>query len=923
MTNPNRISPLVYAPAASGAGTPLNIGSPWINQAIAVANGIGTQWLAMSTFTDSSGNSVDPTGVTDSWAAFSSAVALCAQAIANGTPLAIWVDCPLRIAIGTNQAKTIFLGNGMTIRCQPGVGYFITDAVLLHLFDMVNMTDITFIDLDILYVGTFGVTAIDAQNQASPIYYTIEQYNDVYGKGFMASPKIGGIQQWAPVTFAAGTGASYYSPGGSNCCALINISGGCDRIAFLGRWRLRVPDGAPACNFIPFCLSGAPNWAPGSSISGTPTITNNNGGVSPKHVYVEDAIFDGLCMGICGTIEYLEIGHLRGVRYSDIQDANGNNIGGQCFDLMTLATAPVAGGTTVTLATPWGYKAQNTVVALSNGTTMSAAFPASTSGSPSTVTLSSYNGGPATIPAGTYTTTLAVQWSQNWFAPPHLLYVHSYDTVFSFPMTVNAGTIYDEGIYVGSPNTRNTGSGYINSVKIEVANGTSIAHCTSLRPHGGLDFLSFNNANGTITKFYCQLNSTIYQQQTFTFTAALSSASSGTLFVPWRYATGSYAVTFSNGSVQQVALVYGQQTASWATAVTATAVANIVNTAQASGFVARFPSSPPIQGVSIDMEWIDLAAVPVAFPIQGDTQFGNTGVTIKSSGVVQDYPLNATYTPCFSMGGQNINVDSTTIFINCSSLKTYVGVQNGLAVQSNFKYTFIGFRATQLLFTGTTISGSGGTLQTPFPYPAGSYEIGFSDGENRNVTFTANQTAITWSPALTNTVTNVASISLMNGTNFAAQKPRIIASNGGLSYGNRLELIDTTNSYSALCENNLLTETFVQDFQGTISGSPCAVPMTLPAGYAIDRWGFNVTGAPTGTGVTGLNFGTAATPTLINNGGGNTISIGASAQDYAIPAHTPINYPGPVALQITPIGGTLTGGTVDLAVSVKGTSMAG
>jgi hypothetical protein len=907
MTNPNRVMSIV-----SGAGVPLATGRNYIDSAIAIANGVGTQWLAMSTWVDSSGNFVDPTGTTDSWAAFSSAVAYCAQQIAAGTPIAIWVDCPMRISIGTNAAKTIFLGNSMTIRCQPGVGYFITDCVMLHLFDIINMLDVTFIDLDILYVGTFGVTASDQQNPNNAYNGTISTYNDTYGKGFMAAPSIGGVQQWAPITFSSG--GSYAFPSATNACALISICGNSDRISFLGKTKMRVPDGAPACNFIPFCINVFPNWAPGISRSGNPPTTNTNGGVAPGHVYIESALFDGYLMGICGTVTWIDA-RVRGLRYSDMQDANGNNIGGTCFSQFTLASAPTAGATSITLNAAWANAGSTQAITFSNGTTINGTFA---NGS-ATVSLAS------ALPAGTYTTAIGAAFSQNWFAPPHLIYLHSLDFTFSFPMSAHLD-VFDEGVYVGSPNTRNTGSGYIDTMKIEPANGT-VTNCVSLRPHGGMDFLAFNNSNGKV-KMYSQLNTAVYQQQQITFTAALSSATSGTLNAPWRYTSGTYSATFSNGSTQNVTVVYGLTTCTWGTAVTATATASLVNTSQLAGFACRFPSSPPILNVSLDIEYIDTAPVPVGFPIQGDGQFGNTGVTIKSYGIVQDWPVNATYVPGFSMGGQNINIDSTIIFINCSSTAQYIGSAENtgstLAVQSSFKYTVIGWRTTQLLFTGGTISGTSATLSAPFPYTTGSYELGFSDGENRYASFTNGSTAVSWTTALTNTVTNVGALSLMNGSNWAPMSNRIINSQGGLSYGNRIELIDSTNTYYALVENNQQKIRFVQDFQGVITGATYTVPIILPSGFSIDSWALRTTAALTGSGVTGLNVGTTTgTATQINNGGGNTVAIGTAVNNPTIPAHTPIAFTGTPSVLLTAIGGTLTGGTINMAVSVAGTTMCG
>lgn len=916
-TNPNTVGSVVYSPTNSGLGTQAPAFGAIIQKCINIVNGVGTQWLALSTYPG-----VDPTGVLDSQAAVKAAIGACAAAQAAGNPLHLLVDCPVRVTIGIDASKTMFLPNNLTIRCVPGTGYFITDPIMLHLFDIINMTDVTFVDLDILYTGNFGDIASDQQNPADSSNGVISSYNDTYGKGFMASPVIGGVTQWTGITFTSG--GSYAFPSSTNACALISISGQCDKISFLGKTKMRVPSGVLASFFIPTAIQFYANWSPGLNRVGNPPPTVANGGVSPQHVYIEDMLIDGCYMGIVGTTRYFGMNHLRGQRYSDIQDSNGENIGGKWFNATLCSTAPLTGGTTINLSSVWAYTNQSNIITFSNGTQMLGAF---VNGS-ANVNLSAYNGGVSTLPSATYSTTVQVTYSAVWFAPPHLLYLHQLDFAVApavngnFPMTMNINSVFDEGIYVGTKSTRSTNSGYLNSIKFECANGSYIGNYVTLRPHGGMDLLSFGALNGIVNRFFCQMDTSVFQNGQLNFTTVIS-GTSGTLKAPWPYGINSqtYSVTFSDSSVRTCTFITGSSTVTWSVSVTANATANIVNTLQNPGFGRRMPSTPPLVGVRTNFEIIDTAAVPAGFAIQGDGQQLNTDLWMFDRVSMNDWPLGASWSPGYGMGGSNINIDCQILLKNCSSASTFVGSMNNsaLVTQSSFKYTIIGWRATQILFTGTTIASgaTSATFASNFPYTTGTYGIAFSDGENRQVSCTNGATTATWSPALTATVTNIANISLMNGSNLSSMKQRVIVSNGGLAYGNRVEIIDTTNCYTALIENNVMTERYVQDFQGSLTGATYTVPITLPSGYSVDAWGWRTTTAL--TGVTGATLGISGTPALISTG----TTIGTTVSSYAIPAFSPIAYTGNQSLLITSTGGTLTGGVVNIGVSVKGMTMVG
>lgn len=94
-----------------------------------------------------------------------------------------------------------------------------------------------------------------------------------------------------------------------------------------------------------------------------------------------------------------------------------------------------------------------------------------------------------------------------WFAPPHLFYL--FGSVAN-PMTATLKDIVDLGQFVGNPLRRTVGSGYMNSIKLELANGSSIDGYYSRCLDGGMGVLA-NGATvgGSVKNAYFLADSTI------------------------------------------------------------------------------------------------------------------------------------------------------------------------------------------------------------------------------------------------------------------------------------------------------------------------------------------------------------------------------------------------------------------------------
>lgn len=832
-------------------------------------------------------------GVTDSRNGLNTAIQ---TAAATNKPLVI--DCILRVTIGTDITKAIFLPPSASIFFMPGC-YIITDHVLVPLFVMCNSSNVTFYNYNVQYVGTFGVTAIDQQNPASAINGVLASFNDTTVKTYMGA-------NWGN-TFS-GSGSSIF-PSATNACAQILISGQAKNINFLGKTRAWVPVGAPACNFIPCFISCYAQWLPNqlitSALQASAPIPST--AAVPDHILIEDLEIDGCYMGIVGTATHVQVNNCRSIRYSDIQDANGNNVGGQNYNAVILASTPVTGNTTITFSSPWTYSSKTYTVTFSDGSTRSVPF----------VNGSATSGAFSALGAGTFSSTVQVSYSAAWFAPPHLFYLHSLDFAFNFPCTQDLGVVFDEGVYVGTPNRRGTGSGYLNSIKVEPANGSKIVDYTSQRPDGGMDLLAFGNANGAV-KIFCVLNTSTAQTGQCVFTGALSAATSANLTAPWAYGSGSqtYTITFSNGTTQTGTFVNGQTLVTWPSPVTATAVAGVLNTSQGANFLWRFPSSPPMVGLSLDYECIDTATAPPNSPCQGDTQILNTGINLRGRVTLNDIPFGSSWQPGFSFGGNNIFIDHTIILKSCSSNFQNIGffpnTGTTTLTESSVNVTVVGWRSAAVSFTGALSAASSATL-TGWNYGDGTYTFAFSNGEERQVAVTG--TAAAWTGAITGTA--LANVLLLNGGNVDNFKNRVQIAQKGFCYGTLFTFVDTTNGITQTIRNNLLVEDYVQQWQGSPTGTSYSTPISFPTTFAIIAASYCVTTAF--TGAASLSIGWAGSTTALVNAGAVALNTNpwnnpGTQLAVVVPVSTPI--------VLTP-NASITGGTMYMSVAAQRYQMGG
>jgi hypothetical protein len=840
----------------------------------------------------SSYSGITPGGSVNSRTGLNNAI----QATATNGQILV-IDCAILCNIGTTTTNPIFLPSNLNMRWEPG-GVIITDGILLPLFVILNSTNITFENYTTSYIGTFGVTAIDALNPASSLFGLYNTFNTGPVQSYM-------VANWGN-TFT-GVGVPFLQAP-TNACAQILMSGQATNIIFRGKTSVTVPSTAPACNFLPMFLSTEPNWLPSTVVTSNGAPTPSTGAL-PNYVLIEDLDVDGILMGIQGSASNLVIKNATFRRYTDLQDANGNNVGGQQYTAYTIAS-PTSPFTSTTLtAGNWAYATGSTTVTFSDGSTRTATF---TNGS-NVVTWT-------TAVASGLGTTMLAGWSAYWFAPPHAIYLDSFFTGFPCTFNIN-GT--DVGQYVGAISRRSTGSGYLNSYKGEVANNSVINWATA-RPDGGLDCMTYGNANGNMT-LDCNFNSATAQTGQLLFAGSVSGQTSATLTAPWPYGTGTqtYPITFSDGSVQTGTFLNGSTVVSWGSASTGSGTTAMVkNTSQSANFFYRFPSSYPTLGFNLNVTAIDEATAPVAFGGIGSTIATNSGVHINSVVTMNDVPLGSTFNPGSYWGGTDVIYNLKLTLNSMSTTQSFISVfpntGSTTLMESSVDITVTGWRSASLTWTAAPASAATSGTLTAFPYGNGVYLFAFSTGEQRLVTISG--TGATWSVGLVAAATTAVKCLLLLSNNSAypvdSMKNRALVMQGGKGYGLNYIVRDTTNGIVQTIQNGVYNETWTQLFMGPVTGTPITTSIVFPTTFAVTSWGYDVVSAL--TGASSLSMGWSGSTTALINAG----ATATGSNPWSNPAAGAIQVPAATAILLTP-NATITGGSLYCAVTGQRFQMSG
>lgn len=615
---------------------------------------------------------IDPTGVSDSWAAVNAAF----QAYA-ATGITIVVDCPIRMTIGYQINRTIFVKSGTNLFFTP-TGKFLVDNTLVPVFCFYLTTDCEWINETIEYVGT------------NPLDWTAPPYSSA-SNFWINTTLLNYLSATFNILFTGG--ATPTNPGGPDAVTSLHLFlGGSARCRFINP-RGFVPQGTLPQSFIFQWAVGGLGFNANQTVTNSTTNTTANSQI-PTDITFTDMSLDGYYNGFGGTWS-ITIDGLKAYRYSVLQDSSGGTYGGV----------------------------------------------------------------------------------NTWVGPPHLTYMP--DPVPGFNAISSIRNVTDYGVYVGG-STRNSVStwGSMQSLKMNMANNTTIENYTSLRPDGGAQLLLANAGN-------------------------------------------------EFGYIKNMNIVFNSGTV--------TADGSII-----PGL--WFPSANPytymvMQNITIN----DLNPEPTQFPIAGLANSGNSNCSVTGLNVyMNDWALATTNYPGFFMAGTNMKLEANYFFNTYSASQNARGVFSltGAFVLTNSEVdiTVAGFRLARFSFAGTvSIGATSATLSTAWPYESGNYLVTFNDGVGnlRWCTFANSATTCTWTNALT--VASAATLNTAQGfpaVDFNTYSNRLAVMNGGINTGNRIRILDITNAVEYAVDNGVVTTSMTLQYSGPpTSGSGFTLPWPAIQSY--------------------------------------------------------------------------------------------
>ncbi len=244
-----------------------------------------------------------------------------AFAAASHGAFTLVVDCPVRLHIGMDVERPIFIDNGTSVEFS-GAGKFSVDNVFIPAFVIANSTNITLTDWNVEYDASLPVN---------------EKVNGYESNGqFMHGPLPGNafndltLTQWLAahrgIVFDRQQGVNARWSGTTNACAVFFIIGDSGYLSVTGM-QMYAPATAGGERFIPVVFALAPNYKSNQTLTVQTPVTGQYLAV-PHDLTFSNITLDGTYMGWVGGARNAIFENIQSHRYADLQDANGANVGG-------------------------------------------------------------------------------------------------------------------------------------------------------------------------------------------------------------------------------------------------------------------------------------------------------------------------------------------------------------------------------------------------------------------------------------------------------------------------------------------------------------------------------------------------------------------------------------------------------------------
>lgn len=250
--------------------------------------------------------------------------AAAAFAAAKNGAFTLLVDCPVRMHIGDDILRPIFVEDGTTVVFAPG-GKFIIDNLFTPAFMLANTQNVTMTNWEVEWDGSMPIDPATGSYHRDGV---LVQEPGGNGSGaFNDTVLTPWLTAHRGIVFDQSKGRVLSAWHGSvNNGAVFYLLGDTSNVHISGM-SVHPIASAGGHQFVPFVFSFDSNFKSNQTVNATTPLTNQYFEV-PHDLVLTDITLDGTYMGFQGSLHDAVIQRVHSKRYGDLQDASGGTVGG-------------------------------------------------------------------------------------------------------------------------------------------------------------------------------------------------------------------------------------------------------------------------------------------------------------------------------------------------------------------------------------------------------------------------------------------------------------------------------------------------------------------------------------------------------------------------------------------------------------------
>jgi hypothetical protein len=232
------------------------------------------------------------------------------------------VDCPVRVKIGMDISRSIFIDDDTNIEFT-GAGELTVDNVFIPAFVIANSHNIRLTAWNVKYDASLPVDPVVEGYYRGGKLVPEKQPSAAFSEERVTP----WLAEHRDIRFDGSRGhiTSLWT-GSTPMCAVFFITGDSSHVVVTGM-QVAAPQSAGGERFIPVVFSLNPNFKSKQSVTAKTPINSQFVAV-PHDLSFSGINLDGTYMGWVGTLQGATIDNVHSGRYADLQDAKGDNVGG-------------------------------------------------------------------------------------------------------------------------------------------------------------------------------------------------------------------------------------------------------------------------------------------------------------------------------------------------------------------------------------------------------------------------------------------------------------------------------------------------------------------------------------------------------------------------------------------------------------------